>query len=119
LLEQARLRWQAGTRAWTDTQDEVVAEYRVGGGHSALLVRESWLKPTLAAGNWGLVVGWLDEKQLISDPWTPRLIGGWTELNGVASFGPTGWKVSSETSGSSPSAWSAMRSQCPAKSQSR
>lgn len=97
LFDQARLRWRAGARAWTDTRNAVVAEYREGGGHSALLVRESWLKLTLAAGDWGLIVGWLGEKQLISDLWSPRLLGGWTELNGVASFGPTGWRVASET----------------------
>ena len=60
-------------------------------------MRETWLKATLAAGGWGLVVGWLGEKQLISSGWSPELIGGWTELNGVASFGPDGWNIASET----------------------
>jgi hypothetical protein len=98
LFEQGGLRWRPGTRSWTDGRDAVVAEYRQGGGHSVLLVRESWLKPTLAAGGWGLVVGWLGEKQLISGGWDPGLIGGWTELNGVASFGPDRWKIASEAS---------------------
>jgi hypothetical protein len=97
LFEQGGLRWRPGTRSWTDARNAVVAGFRQGGGHSALVVRESWLKPTLAAGGWGLVVGWLGEKQLISGGWGPGLIGGWTELNGVARLGPDGWKIASET----------------------
>jgi hypothetical protein len=98
LFHQGSLSWRPGTRSWTSGQTGLVAEYRQGGGHSMLHVRESWLKPTLAAGGWGLVVGWLGEKQLISGGWSPGLIGSWTELNGVASFGPDGWQIASETS---------------------
>jgi hypothetical protein len=98
LFKRGNLCWQPGTRSWANEQDRVVAEHRDGDGHNALLVRESWLKSTLAAGGWGLVVGWLGEKQLMSGGWSPGLIGGWTELNGVASFGPDGWRIASETS---------------------
>jgi hypothetical protein len=97
LFERGDLLWQSGSRSWTDRRNSVAAEYRQANGHSALLVRESWLTPTLAAGAWGLVVGWLGEKRLMPGGWGPGLIGQWIELNGVASFGPGGWQVASES----------------------
>ena len=63
---------------------------------ATLLVREDWLKKALNQGGWALVIGWLGEKTLFSD-WKYDLVGQWTEMNGVGSFGQGGFKIASET----------------------
>jgi len=96
LFGQQQLEWVPGTRNWRDTKGAVVAQHRSRTGeHNALLVRESWLKAALRKGGWGLVIGWLGEKMLLSGSLSPGLIGEWTELNGVGSFDHRGFKSAS------------------------
>lgn len=98
LFDLAELEWVPGTRSWRNRSDMTVAQYRSREAeHSALLVRESWLKPTLKKGGWGLAIGWLGEKMLFAPGWTSGLVGEWTEMNGVASFGEDGFKIAAET----------------------
>ena len=94
LFDQQQLEWVPGTRTWRDRKGAVVAQYRSRRGeHTALLVKESWLKAALQKGGWGLVIGWLGEKMLLSGSLGPGLIGNWTEMNGVGSFDRQGFKI--------------------------
>jgi hypothetical protein len=83
LFERGKLTWRPNTRSWNTAKNGVVAEHHEGAGHNALLVRESWLKSTLADGGWGLIVGWLGEKQLVGG----GLRGSFKMTVGVASRG--------------------------------
>jgi hypothetical protein len=98
LFDLADLDWAPGTRVWRNRSGTTVAQYvSRQGEHSAVLVRESWLKAALKKGGWGLAIGWLGEKMLFPPGWMSGLIGEWTEMNGVASFGEDGFKVASQT----------------------
>ena len=98
LFNLAELEWVPGTRSWRNRSGTTVAQYvSRQGEHSALLVRESWLKTTLKKGGWGLAIGWLGEKMLFSPGWMSGLIGEWTEMNGVASFGENGFRIAGTT----------------------
>jgi hypothetical protein len=87
------LRWLPGTRQWSDADGNVVAQYRESEGdrRSALLVRRDWLERTLKNRGWSLVLGRLGEKQLISGGFSPGLVGGWSEINGLAKYHEGGW----------------------------
>jgi hypothetical protein len=97
LFDRDGLRWRPGTRTWTNARGQIVAEHHEHDRHSALAVRESWLRATLGSGGWALVIGSLGEKQLIGTGWRTEVVGGWTEINGLASFGAEDWNVISET----------------------
>ena len=91
LFGEGRLRWRPHTQEWETHDQQVVAQYRETSGHSALLVDETWLAGILQEKGWALVLGWLGEKQLVGGGWSPRLVGGWTEINGTASFASRQW----------------------------
>jgi hypothetical protein len=97
LFDRDGLRWRPGTRTWTNARGQIVAEHHEHDRHSALAVRESWLRATLGSGGWALVIGSLGEKQLIGTGWRTEVVGGWTEINGLAGFGAEDWNVISET----------------------
>jgi hypothetical protein len=92
LFDLGGLRWRPHTREWETEDRRAVAQYRESLGHSALLVDETWLADILRAKGWGLILGWLGEKQLIGGGWSPRLVGGWTQINGTASLLNGKWK---------------------------
>jgi len=94
LFDLQQLEWISGTRTWRDRKGVVVAQHRSRSGeHNALLVRESWLKASLDSGGWGLVIGWLGEKMLLSGGLSSGLIGRWTEMNGVGCFDQRGFQI--------------------------
>jgi len=92
LFDSGGLRWRPHSREWETQDRHVVAQYRESPGHSALLVDETWLAGILREKGWALVLGWLGEKHLIGGGWSPRLVGGWTEINGTASFADGKWR---------------------------
>ena len=89
LFNAGELSWVPGTREWCRPDGTSVAQYREGDGHSALLVREDWLKRTLRKTGHSIVLGWLGEKQLL----TPRLdfFYDWTQIDAIASLAGTQW----------------------------
>lgn len=93
IFEAAGLAWVPGTRSWADGSG-VVAEYHETDQErrSVLLVRRSWLDRVLVENDWALVVGWLGEKQLLGSGIHGGLLGGWTEINGVAVLKDGAWK---------------------------
>ena len=92
LFEAGELEWIPGTRTWRGPDGAPAAEYRDRDGHGALLVRENWLKRTLRkCGGYSMVFGWLGEKMLFEAGSTPRLLGGWMEINAVASLAGGRW----------------------------
>jgi hypothetical protein len=97
LFDAGDLSWEPGQRLWHGPSGELVAQYRQaeekGLRHSALLVRESWLRRQLQQAGCSLVVGWLGEKQLFDrDLLVGGLIGSWTEINGIALLSGRSWK---------------------------
>lgn len=93
LFEAGGLTWTPGLRQWTDSSGATAAEYRESEGdrRSALLVRSDWLAGVLKEQGWTLVVGWLGEKQLFGAGLRGGLLGGWSEINGVAMFDRGRW----------------------------
>ena len=91
LFRSGRLRWVPGTREWRIPSGETVARYLEGDGHMALLVREDWLKRTLRQSGHCMVFGWLGEKQLVGTGPHHGLVGGWMEINAIASLVVTRW----------------------------
>jgi hypothetical protein len=90
--------WVAGTKSWRDETGTIVVRHVGGDGeHSALLVRETWLKAALKRGGWTLVIGRLGEKMLFDDRASGRVIGERLEINGVASYGLSAFKIAAET----------------------
>ena len=86
--------WKPGSREWTNSSGETVAQFVEGGRHSVLLVRENWLKQTLRKLGFTIVHGWLGEKRLYEAATTHsrvELVGGWTEINSVASLNGRSW----------------------------
>ena len=92
LFEDGKLTWVPGTREWRTPDGVAVARYFEGNGHTALLVREGWLKRTLRKTGHSIVFGWLGEKQLIAPPPGHGRVGDWTEINGIASLDGNRWK---------------------------
>ena len=64
LFEAGELSWLPDTRQWGRRDGTPVAQYRERPGHSALHVREDWLKRTLRKAGHSILFGWLGEKQL-------------------------------------------------------
>lgn len=77
------LTWKPSRREWMDRAGATVAQFVESGDHSALLVREDWLKRTLRTANLDVVFGWSGEKRLLGKN---GIVGGWTEINVVASL---------------------------------
>ena len=92
LFEAETLRWVPGTRQWYRPDGKVVAQYREGSGHSALLVREEWLKQVLQKTGNAIVFGWLGEKQLIETGSRPGIVGDWTQIDAIASLAGSQWE---------------------------
>jgi hypothetical protein len=91
LFDIGGLRWRPHSRVWETKDGHVVAQYCESPGHSALLVDETWLTGILQEKGWGLILGWLGEKQFVGGGWSPRLIGGWTEINATANWANRKW----------------------------
>ena len=91
LFEAGDLEWMPGTRTWRGPDGSPAAQYRDRDGHSALLVRESWLKQTLRKCGYSMVFGWLGEKRLFEAGPRAELVGDWTEINAIASFADGRW----------------------------
>ena len=91
LFEAGKLQWVAGTRTWHGPDGALAAQYRQRSRHSALLVRESWLKRTLRVCGHSMVFGWLGEKRLVDAGSWPRLVGDWTEISAIASLAGSRW----------------------------
>ncbi len=91
LFEAETLNWVPGTRQWCRPNGKVVAQYREGSGHSALLVREEWLKRILRRTGNAIIFGWLGEKRLFETGFHPRIVGDWTQIDTIASFAGSQW----------------------------
>ena len=89
LFEEGALTWAPGTRVWKTPVGVSVARCFEEGHHTALLVREDWLKRTLRKTGCSMVFGWLGEKQLmIRGFYVPR---DWTEIDAIASISGSRW----------------------------
>ena len=86
LFKEGKLTWVPGTREWQTCDDVPVAQYLEGGGHTALLVCEDWLKRTLRKTGYSMIFGWRGEKQLIGKSPHFDSGGSWTEIDGIASL---------------------------------
>lgn len=94
LFKAGELRWLPGTRSWTDGDSRVVAQHReTADDHAVLLVRSDWLDETLEKLDLCLIVGFFGEKQLISEGYSPRFVGGWTIHNAFAVLKAGRWKI--------------------------
>ena len=91
LFEAGGLQWASGTRTWYGPDGALAAQYRQRRGHSALLVRESWLKRTLRVCGYSMVFGWLGEKRLFDAGSRRGLVGDWTEISAIASLTGNRW----------------------------
>ncbi len=89
LFDAGTLTWKSGTRKWMDKKGVTVAQFVESIDHSALLVREDWLKKTLRRAKLDMVFGWLGEKRLLEKG---GIVGGWTEINAVASLDRGRWR---------------------------
>ena len=89
LFSAGALTWNSGTREWRDKAGVTVAKFVESGDHSALLVREDWLKRTLRGAELDMVFGWLGEKRLLEND---SIVGNRTEINAVASFDRCRWR---------------------------
>ena len=95
LVDSAALTWRPGTREWRDPAGVTVAQFVETRDHNVLLVREDWLKRTLRRAGLNVIFGWLGEKQLLEkdgDRIGIEVVGGWTEINGVASLDGRRWR---------------------------
>lgn len=94
LFDSGALTWKPGTCEWMDPAGTTVARFVEGINHSVLLVREDWLKRALREAGLDLIFGWLGEKQLLEKDGARfgiEIVGGWTEINAVASFDGHQW----------------------------
>ena len=91
LFEAETLSWSPGTRQWCGPDGTMVAQYRGGSGHSALLVREEWLKRVLRKTGNTIVFGWLGEKRLIETGFHSEIVGDWTGIDAIASLAASQW----------------------------
>lgn len=93
LFDAGGLGWVPGTREWIDATGKVAVQYveSAGDRRSALLVRGDWLASVLEDRDWSLVIGWLGEKQLFGAGDHTDLLGGWSEINGVATLDRSDW----------------------------
>jgi hypothetical protein len=94
LFQAGELEWKPLTREWYSGDGTLIAQNREAARdrHSALLVREDWLKAAITKHSWLIVVAWLGEKRLFAGGRSGGLEGGWTELNGIASLAQSAWK---------------------------
>ncbi len=91
LCSQGKLRWRPGTREWLTPDGSTAAQHCERGRHMALLVRESWLKKTIRLTGHSIVFGWLGQKQLLEAGFSTGLVGGRTEINGIATLVENRW----------------------------
>ena len=90
LFEAGELSWVPGTCEWCKRDGPPVAQYREGSSHSALLVREDWLKRTLRKTGHSIVFGWLGEKRLLGADFR-GIVGDWTQIDAIASLVDKKW----------------------------
>ena len=90
LFKGGELSWEPGTRKWRRSDGTIAARYLEERGHSALLVREDWLKQTLQKTGHSIMFGWFGGKRLL-DPEPPYIVGGRMQINAIASFAGTQW----------------------------
>lgn len=95
LFDAGGLQWEPASRAWRDSSATIVARYMEakGDGHGVLLVREQWLDKLLRKQGWALVLGWLGEKQILGTSVDYSSYGGFSVINGVASFRRGHWTL--------------------------
>ena len=91
LFGSGQLHWVPCTREWRLPSGETAARYLEGDGHMALLVREDWLRRTLRNTGHSVVFGWLGEKRLVGASPHYDLVGGWTEIDAIASLADGRW----------------------------
>lgn len=96
LFEAEGLEWVSGARAWM-ANGRTVAEHREAEtgteSHTALLVREDWLRDVLERQGLGLGVGLLGEKRMLPPTFSRREEHRWLEVNGVATYVGGRWNV--------------------------
>ena len=95
LFDAGALIWKPGAREWRDPTGATVAQFVESSDHSVLLLREDWLKRTLRKAGLDMIFGWLGEKQLLEkdgDRFGVEVVGGWTEINAVASLDGSRWR---------------------------
>ena len=95
LLEAGALTWNPGTREWRDPSGVTAAQFVESNDHCVLLVREDWLNRMLRETGLNVIFGWLGEKQLLEGDGARlrvEMVGGWTEINAVASFDGRRWR---------------------------
>lgn len=94
LFDAGALTWKPGTREWRDPMGTTVARFVESSDHSVLLVCEDWLRRTLRKVGLAMVFGWLGEKRLLEKnrgPFGIDVVGGWIEINAVASLEGQRW----------------------------
>ena len=94
LFQAGGLLWKPGYSEWRVPSGDTVAQFVEGRRHSVLLVREDWLRQTLRKLGLTIVLGWLGEKRLYEtdvNHFDFKVIGGWTEINAVASLNGRKW----------------------------
>ena len=91
LFGASELTWMPGSREWRAPDGTTVAQYRDRKGHHVLLVRENWLNRTLQRCGYSMVFGWFGEKRLLPEGFGVGLVGGWTQIGGVASLSGGQW----------------------------
>ena len=91
LFEAGELTWMPGSREWRAPNGTTVAQYRDRNRHHVLLVREDWLKRTLQECGYSMLFGWFGEKQLLPGGFELGVVGGWTQIDGVASLSEGEW----------------------------
>lgn len=91
LCTKGKLTWRPGTREWLRPDGKTVVRFCEKDHHTALLVREDWLKRILRETGDSVVFGWLGDKQLVEAGISSGLIGDYTRINAVASLVENEW----------------------------
>ena len=91
LCTKGKLTWRSGTREWLRPDGKTVARFCEKDRHTALLVREDWLKRILRETGDSVVFGWLGDKQLVEAGISSGLVGDYTRINAIASLVQNKW----------------------------
>ena len=70
---------------------KLMAQYQETSEHRILLVREDWLQQTLQKINCSVVFGCLGEKSLFTKDVPSKSVGGWTQIDAIATFVDAQW----------------------------
>lgn len=91
LYNKGKLTWRPGTREWFGPAGKTVAHCCEKDHHTALLVREDWVKRMLRQTGHTLVFGWVGDKQLVEAGISSGLVGDYTRINATASLVEDKW----------------------------